>query len=228
MSTTFLQASQEICTRLRTSGSGPTAVTGQPAEYQRIISLVKKAHKEIVLSHTDWEFLWTSGSVEFSNNNNPHTATPTDIKKFDEKTFVNVLDGTYLDSIRWSDYKKSKLTPDELLTTGSPEQFTIRPDKRIVVIPNPTVGTVFNVNFDYWRQPTELTAIGTILDIPDDSIETLYALVKMYFLEDEEGPNYDLARSSYMYHYKFMEEAHWPNSDTSSMAEDQELVVTPE
>jgi hypothetical protein len=228
MATTFLAAAQEFITRLKLSGSGPSAVTGQPREYQIPIRLLASAHKEIVASHIDWTFLWGTSYVEITTGGNPHTANVTNIKKYDESTFRRNSDGEYLGVVPWVQYKKERLTPTEQASTGKPEQIVIQPDKKIIALPFPDANGPYRADFDYWRCGTELTADDTVLDIPDDCIETLYHRARMLWLDEEESPQYQLAKDDFMAAYTLMEMAYWPGKGEASMAEDQEIVVVSE
>lgn len=228
MATTFLEAAQEFCTRLKLSGSGPAAISGEPQEYQIPINLLKKAHREIVSSHIDWSFLWGTSYVDFSNGANPHTPNATNVKKYDEKTFIRNSDGVYLPVIDYVRYKKQKLTPSEQAATDEPTEVVILPDNTLIALPYPDLNGPYRVNFDYWRKPTSLTATDTNLDIPDDALETLYDRATMLWYSEEESPQYQEAKDDFMANYKLMEQAYWPGADYNAMAEDQELVVVPE
>jgi hypothetical protein len=223
MTTTILAASTELIGRLRLSGSGPTGVTSQTKDYQRVISALIKSNKEICGSHTDWTFLWAQGTVVVNATGNPHTAAVTNVKKYDEKTFY--YDGNPLDVIPWVDYKKDKLTPDEWLTTGTPEQVVIQPDKKIVAIPEPNASGPYTINFDYWRTSAALTENEALLDIPDDAIEVLYDRARMLWLDEEESPQYQQAKDDFTAGYKILEDGYWPGAGDASLAEDQEIVV---
>lgn len=224
MSTTILAAAQEFATRLKLTGSGPQAITGQPLEYRVAISALLKAHREIVNSHIDWQFLWAQGTAHVGPGANPNTPNQADVRQYDEATFY--CNGIRLQVVPWADYRKRKLTTDEQNATDAPQYAVILPDNQLLVLPYPD--QAYTVTFDYWRYVADLTENAHLIQIPDDGIEALYDRAKMIWLGDEEAPNYALAQVDFEVSYDALEDSYWPGKARSSMAADQEIVVVPE
>lgn len=226
--TTWLQASQELAKRVRTTGSGPTDVTGQVTQYQDVIRAVKKAHDEIVKSHTDWKFMWSEATVDVSVGAEPFTpviaGTPTRVvASYDKETFYLDSDGAPLDWMEWVDYKKLRLTPNEQAQTQTPQQIVVRPDNLILTVPYTNAS--LTINFDCWKELIVLALKTDVLDIPDDGMEALYDRAHMLWLGDNESPAYEDKREDFMATYKLLEDAYWPKALEASRAEDQEIVV---
>ncbi len=229
MATTILAAAVEFCTRNRFPGSGPTDITGQVSQYQRAVSAVVKAHKEIVTAHPDWDFMWKQGTVSLQSGGNPHTASAASadfpIRHYDTETFYLNSDGSPISFIPWEHYRENKLTPTEQAATDQPTSVTIQPDNKIIGLPYPDANGPYQVNFDYWAGAITFDDKNDNLQIPDDGLEALYDRARMIFLDDEEAPNYVLAEKDFTANFALLEQNYWPGSDTARKANNQDVVV---
>lgn len=58
----FLTLTQTLRVKCRVTGNGPTAVTGQSAEYNRLFLFINEAWMAIQRMHTDWRFMRATAS----------------------------------------------------------------------------------------------------------------------------------------------------------------------
>lgn len=62
---TYLQLAQKLRAKCRVSGAGPTGVTGQTAEYQRLLDWTNEAYLDILRKHERaWMFMRKSASCQ--------------------------------------------------------------------------------------------------------------------------------------------------------------------
>lgn len=61
---TFLELCQLVARTAGLSGTGPTAVTGQSGDLDRIVDWVQMADLDIQQEHPNWKFMWAEGHFE--------------------------------------------------------------------------------------------------------------------------------------------------------------------
>jgi hypothetical protein len=229
MATTFLQATQELYRRVKGAGAVPSSLADIPQEVLEVAQALARAHAQIITSHIDWTFLWREGSVQVGplgmNPNTPITPTLATINHYDPHTFY--YSGFRLQMIEWADYKKGRLSLEDQAATSEPEAVVIRPDRQILALPYPDA--TYTIQFDCWIKAIPLPineAGGAIqLQVPDDALEALYSMGKMFWYGDNEAPQYMAAQAEFETAYDAMEDAYWPGKARNTLAEDQQIVV---
>lgn len=232
MATTFLQATQELYRRVKGAGAAPSSFASIPQEILEVALALSRAHTQIIASHIDWMFLWREGSVQVgpsgANPNTPTSPTLDTINHYDPHTFY--CNGSRLPVYEWADYKKDRLSAEDQAATSEPEAIVIRPDRQILALPYPD--QIYTVTFECWIKAIALPvteAGGSLtLQVPDDALEALYSMGKMFWYGDNEAPQYMAAQAEFEVAYDAMEDTYWPGKGRNTLAGDQQIVVVPE
>lgn len=217
---TYLELCQELARELRIPGTGPSAVTGQTGELEKIVRYVANANRDICRRWTDWDFLWTTFSTTTVLDSNSLTdGSPADLRKWDENSFVydpTSDDYTRLSFIDYRDDYRQKVLGTQ--TSDVPAYVTIRPDRAIRIYPQASVAGK-TVQAEYWKIGTELTADSTTSDIPEEHERLILVRAKIYYAESEDAP--EIMASALAEHddlLNILEANHLPDQDMRNMA----------
>lgn len=185
---TFLQ----LCTATRRAcsvpGTGPTTVTGQTLQLEKLIEFVALADIEIQGKWFDWDFLhvstWSSNTV----SGTAAVSAPATIGVWDESSF-------YLDySI--STYKRLPVLTHKdwranyrqgVKTAQQPSYIVIMPDLSLTLEPKPDA--VYSLTADYWKRPVKMTADSDTSPIPEEYERIIIARAKVMYGEDIAAPD---------------------------------------
>ena len=180
---TFLQFCQATRRACGLPGSGPTTVTGQVLQMEKVIEYVALADAEIQGKWFDWDFLhvstWSSSTVI----NEPSVTAPTTIGVWDEDSF-------YLD-YSTSNYKKLPVLPHKdwranyrqgVKVAQQPSHIVIMPDLSLILEPKPDA--VYSLTADYWKRPVKMTADSDTSLIPEEYERIIVARAKVMYGED--------------------------------------------
>ena len=167
---------------------GILSVTGQKGIKKKVVTWVSNAWVEIQ-NKRDWNFLWSESSF----------ATVVD------KQSYHPVDDLALDPVlrRWSPYSLIHSTPtgdnkfylkyvlwenfdNTLSSSGTPTQFTIRPDNSIKFNSVPDV--IGKVSFEYTRTPQVLTLGTDIPILPIAHTEVILYQAMLYLAAEQDAP----------------------------------------
>lgn len=178
----------ELCVAARRacgiSGSGPTAVTGQVGDYERVVEWVALADQEIQSRWIDWDFMF----AQFSTSTVIGTAAvsaPSDIGTWDVESFyLNYTVATnkklaLLDYKSWrKDYRQG------VKTNSKSSNIVIKPDLSLVLESPPDA--VYTLTADYWKRPVKMVLSSDTSLIPEEYERIIVSRVKMMYGEDQE------------------------------------------
>lgn len=159
----------EMCRRLRLeagiSGAGPTSVTGQTGDYEKVVEWVKSAYQDIQNTHDRWLFLQGGFSFNTVAGTQEYTATAAGITdlatwKFqqdgDMRAYSSYGDEQWLEYMPWADFRANYLYGSSRETTGKPTTFTVKPNNALVFYPIPH--DAYTIDGEYWKVPDTLSA----------------------------------------------------------------------
>lgn len=207
----FLQLTQELRQEVGYAGLGPTAVTGQTGDYAKLVSWVNRAYQEIQNKWLDWKFLWASGSITLALNTGLYDAPATNGMINEDSFYIGTTKLTLVD---YEEYRQMKGLYDSL-ATGTPREFTIRPDGKLLFFPAPNLAAVGKVvNFEYQKAGTKLAIETDNPLIPPAYQDTILWRAKMYWAEFEEAqPQYQQALSNFTQAMFRLEAAQLPSHE---------------
>ena len=171
----------ELCKKLRSeagiAGTGPLSVTGQIGELGRIVSWIDNAYEEIQNLREDWFFLRNDFTFNCTATVSAYpTTTVSNLANWKADSFRCYLttanDEQWLRYIPWEQFRDLRLFGTNRTTTGKPIEFTIKPDKSLVLWPIPDA--TYTVNGEYYRTADVMSADA------DTPLFTRYPLIIVY------------------------------------------------
>ena len=183
---TFLEGVQKLRLLCSISGAGPSAVTGQAGESERLITWYGMANDEIADRWTDWKFLRSTGNsmdtvAAQATLAVGDTGFPTDLADWDIDSFK--LDGNSIEVIDYSQYEYDAVT-----TQATPSRVIVNPDNSLLFDPVPD--SALALTFDYRKTPTVLAADTDTPDIPDQYQMAIIGRAMMYYADFENAPEF--------------------------------------
>jgi hypothetical protein len=158
---TFLELCRALRREAGVAGSGPLTVVGQTGELARLVDWIKDAYVDVMDLRNDWDFLRNDFSL----------ALTTSVQTY-AKTTVSNLANWKVDSLRcyqdsiaderwmvyrpWTEFRDLRLYSTIRTQTGRPQEFTIKPDKSLMVWPIPDNVGSYTVTGEYYRTAPEL------------------------------------------------------------------------
>lgn len=207
----YLQLAQKLRLKCRAPGSGPSAVTGQTAEYTRLLSYINEAWMSMQRLHTDWNFLRASCSCTTLEGISSYTAASFGISAdfgywaldYDSGdtfrcylTATGVADEQFLGVTRYDHWRNRYLLGTNRTSYQRPAVVAAAPDRSLVVGPIPAAG--YTIAGDYYKVPTELVAAT---DTPSLPVQFHWAIVyraMMFYGTSEAAPEiYDEGRNEF-------------------------------
>lgn len=183
----YLQLAQKLRLKCRVPGTGPSAVTGQTAEYMRLLSFVNEAWMSIQRLHTDWNFLRASCSCTTVQGQYAYTASnfgiaatfgywALDTEQGDTfrayLTATGLPDEQFLGVMQYDDWRNLYLLGANRTSYQRPNVVAAAPDRSLVVGPVPAAG--YTIAGDYYKVPSELAAAD---DTPSLPVQFHWAIV---------------------------------------------------
>lgn len=168
----FLELCQAVRREAGISGSGPTAVTNQIGEMDRVVNWVKTAWNDIQTMRPNW--MWMRATFIFNTTASDHDYTPAQAgiaSRFSAwsptsfriyKTSAGLSNQYHLPEISFDDFRRIYLTNTRV--EGTPVCFAIAPDLSIVLGPFPD--GIYTVEGEYWKAPQTLTANADTPEMP--------------------------------------------------------------
>jgi hypothetical protein len=225
----YLQLAQKLRVKCRAPGSGPSAVTGQTAEYTRLLSYINEAWMSIQRLHTDWMFLRASCSCTTLEGIYSYTASSFGISAdfgywaLDPEngdTFRTYLTATGLPDeqllgvMKYENWRNLYLLGANRTSYQRPGVVAAAPDRSLVVGPIPAAG--YTIAGDYYRVPSELVAAD---DTPALPVQFHWAIVyraMMFYGTSEAAPEiYDEGRTEFNRLIREIEAAQLPEITTA-------------
>jgi hypothetical protein len=152
---TFLEICQSVRRESGISGNGPLSVANNIGELDRIVNWVKQAYQDIQDIKTDWQFL--RGDFNFictASLGNYPKSTVADLANWKNdslRVYLNTTDDEqYLEPVEWYLFRDTRLYGPSRTVTGRPIEFSIKPDKSIVVWPTPD--TNYSIDGEYYKK----------------------------------------------------------------------------
>jgi hypothetical protein len=166
---TYLEMVKKLRRDIGIQGSGPTTVTNQTGNYERLVDYVADADGEIQCMFEDWDFLRTT--VRFNTLASTSTYTTAAISagtvgKWDTESFVFKPETTEYRPLSEMDFHEWKNSGDRYAvnTENEPTQFVIDKNESIILIPTPDA--VYSIEAEHWVSPTRLAANTDVSILP--------------------------------------------------------------
>lgn len=153
-----------LCKRLRSeagiAGSGPSTTISQTGELGRIVDWIDEAYEDIQDKHNDWYFLRNDFSFNCVVGTSSYpTSTVTNLSNWKPDSFRCYLTSTdnetWLNYWSWDNFRDSRLMGPNRTATGMPIDFTIKPDKTVVLWPIPD--DTYTIDGEFYRSPLAMT-----------------------------------------------------------------------
>ena len=185
---TYLVLCQNMARDIGIPGTGPDDVTSTSLseEENAVVRHVKQADVDIQSRWFNWDFLWTEVTLTPTADVSTLTS-PTNLGNWNIDSFV-LAKGTNsyqeLEYMDWYDYNlEYKLG---VITSDSPEVFSVKPDNVIDLYPTPKDATTIGAS--YWKTPTEMSVDGSESSIPSRFHKIITSRAKIYYAESEDAP----------------------------------------
>lgn len=185
----FLTLCQRVRQESGIADSGPSAVTNQTGDMQRIVDWVNEAYMRIQSYRNDWKWLWTTDTISVTQGTAVY-ALPATVENLIADTVY--LDGNKIAPLTYDDYRDQYPT----LITGVPTAFTIRPDGQIAL--NASPDAAYTLSFEGYTKPAYFAA-GTDVPAFDERFHMVIAwnALKEYALFDEANELFQKANVNY-------------------------------
>lgn len=161
---TFLQLARRLRQEVLASGTGPSAVTNQVGELQRIVDWIATSDEDVQRMHNQWKFMVGDFTIDTVAGDNSYAAsdcvTPvTNLRDWKRDSFKLYLlangtaDEIPLVYLPYSDWYRIYNTGSQ--TNSRPFHFTIGNDMSIKV--GPTPDAVYRISGEYQKSVTTMT-----------------------------------------------------------------------
>lgn len=207
----YITLAQKLRQKCRVPGSGPVALTGQTAEYQRILSFVNEAWMEIQRLHTDWRFLRASATCTTVAGRTTYSPT-TDFGLTDfgywaldyqnGDTFRNydtaagISSEIFMEVWDYDWWRNAYLYGALRSTYTRPIGVALAPDNSLACGPITAAG--YTLVGDYYRVPSEMDDAA---DVPSLPVQFHWAIIykaMMMYAAGEAAPEvYDEGKEAY-------------------------------
>ena len=201
----YITLAQTARIKCRMPGSGPTAVTGQTAEYQRLLLYINEAWLEVQNARTDWRFMRGSATCPTVNAQYAYSPT-TDFGLTDfaywaldyqqNDTFRNYVTASGLSSEifmeTWDyDWWRDAYLYGALRTAYTrPIGVAVAPDNTLVCGPIPASG--YTLVGDYYKIPSQMSAATDTPSLPSQFHWVIvYGAMKRYGISESAPEVYD-------------------------------------
>jgi hypothetical protein len=193
----FLQLVQRLRRKCRVAGSGPTALTGQNEEYNRLIDWTNEAWMKIQRRHeTQWSFMRAICSAATINGQAAYGNTEfgvTDIGQFvlnyatDDtfrcyQTAAGPASEQFLEVIDYDEWRDRYLFGALRTSYQRPTCVAVGPDEKLYLGPIPTAG--WTITGDYIRAPSEMVVAsdvpGVVNGVGARSLPSRYDMAIVY------------------------------------------------
>jgi hypothetical protein len=159
----------QLCQRLRQeagiSGTGPATTIGQPGEMGRVVDWIDTAYEEIQDKHPDWEFLrndFTFQTIASTSEYLPSAVALPEHASWKQDSFRAYLTSTgtndemWLNYYPWDTFRDAFMFGSNRSTPGKPTEFSVRPNKAVVLWPVPAL--IYTIGGEYYKRPQVMSA----------------------------------------------------------------------
>jgi hypothetical protein len=171
---TYLELVQRLWEESGSGGPRPSAVAGQQGEALRLVNWIARADRAIQNIHSDWDFLWTTGTINTVIGTSLY-AFPTDCGSVDEDTFLIGGDEP-LEVVDHLDVKGEVRDTN----SGKPYRVIMQPNRqfRLESVPD----AVYSITYDYFVKSVAMpVADGSVSIIPEEFHDAIVGKAIMYY-----------------------------------------------
>lgn len=207
----YLQLAQRLRRKCRVIGSGPSAVTGQSEEYQRLLDFINEAWMIIQRKHKDWRWMRKSASCATVQGQPTYSPT-TDFSLTDfgywaldyrqDDTFRNYVTATGLSSeifmsvVDYDDWRNRYLFGALRTSYSRPIEIALAPNNALAAGPIPVAG--YTIVGDYYSVPSEMSAAGDTPGMPSQfHMAIIYRAMMLYGAGESAPEVYDDGESNF-------------------------------
>jgi hypothetical protein len=219
----------ELCKALaREAGvSGSIAsVTGQTGELLRLVNWIARAYNDILIAHSDWEFL--RADVQFSTNvgSRIYSAAAAGVAEFGEWRFgsydgwraylteAGTADEQPVSFILYDDFRSTCLYSTQRDQVGRPQVVTEAPDQSLLFWPLPDMQ--YTIVGEQYRHPAALLDNADVPVFPARFHDAIVQRALMLYAQFEEAPAvFASAQSEYARLLEQLESRYLPSITTS-------------
>lgn len=156
----FLELTQKLRFHCGVSGIGPTSVTGQTGEYERLVNWISDAWVEIQNLPGNWAYLWkqdtyntVAGTMDYD------ILTNQNIKKIDKQkvyAYDTAVGRAAIYRLQFMEYPVwvDRYFTEDQTEQKKPEYFTILPDHSMRLWPNPD--GIYHIDLEGFQPATFL------------------------------------------------------------------------
>ncbi len=167
--------------------SGVSSVVSQTGIKKKVVDWVSRAWVEIQ-NKRNWNFLWEEGSFntvigQQSYHPVSNLALSPTLRSWDSASLIHSISGEskfYLQYVPWERFDNT------LSGSGTPTEFTIKPDSSLKFNAAPSV--IGTVNFEYTRVPQVLAANTDVPILPTHHHEVIFYQAMMYLAAEQDAP----------------------------------------
>lgn len=188
---TFLELCQTLRREIGVSGNGPSSVTSQTGQLEKIVNWIADADVYIQNAWQDWKFLWrqmnavalTVGQAQY---------TPTELGVDD----VGIWDINSLALDESTDDYKLLAVKDfdewraqyrfGVKTNAQPDSVFVKPDNGLIFDAPPD--SAYSFSGYYWRNPVRMSTNNDQSLIPERFHRVIIAKAKIMYAEHDEAP----------------------------------------
>lgn len=193
---TFIELARRLCQESGISGDGPTSITGNIGEYQRVIDWINQSWLEIQIEHPN--FAWMLGEVQFTTTAGQGEYTPVecgvnDFGKWKIESFrcyetaSGVGNEMFLTPITYDAWRNTYQFNTYRTTTTRPTVIAEGDvGHKLCLGPVPTVG--YTVLGQYWKAPSYLTSDSDTPELPTQFHMAIVYRAMMEYAAYESAP----------------------------------------
>lgn len=201
----LLELAQRTRQECRVPGSGPLAVTGQTADYTRILTWCDAAWQEIQRSNRFWRWMRQSASCATVNAQPTYSATDFGIaatfgrwaldyasgdtfRNYD--TAAGITSEVPMWPMDYDDWRDTYLFGASRTTYARPAVIALAPNNSLACGPIPAAG--YTLIGDYYTKPTSLTAADDEPEMPEQfHLMIVYKAMQFYGMSEAAPEVYD-------------------------------------
>lgn len=201
---TFNNICKEVAAEAGISDTGPSTVHGQKGELASVVRWVKRAWIYIQAMSVDWKWMWAEQSFNTTIGDRYYSYDEIGIASFKKwqdttaliyKTSEGLADQNEIPFIDWDDFKKTYLTGSQ--TNDRPQAITIRPDRSLVLGPNPDAD--YTITTEYFTGVIPFLNDGDVPGMPPEYHDILVYLALLYYADKYEAA---YSREAWRYQYQ--------------------------
>ena len=169
----FLALANTLKSKCRVQGAPMGAVTGQTADYQRLIGFVNEAWMDLQRSRENWNWMRTTAQFPTVNGQALYTIANiglTDFGNWADQTFrlwdtaAGQISEQFLFYLNYETWRDRYQFGAFRTTLSQPLEVTVAPNFAIGLGPVPLAG--YTILGDYYREPSEMVDPGDVPALP--------------------------------------------------------------